>query len=76
MSKVIIAAGAGLKKLYIAFGGDSLIVQKEDEVLLEVQCHKIDAVLIFGNVQFTTQAEKLASVIQGNNSYTSFMLEI
>jgi CRISPR-associated protein Cas1 len=36
--------------------GDRLIVQKEDEVLLEVQCHKIDAVLIFGNVQFTTQA--------------------
>jgi CRISPR-associated protein Cas1 len=36
--------------------GDRLIVHKEDEVLLEVQCHKIDAVLIFGNVQFTTQA--------------------
>lgn len=36
--------------------GDRLIVQKEDEVLLDVQCHKIDAVLIFGNVQFTTQA--------------------
>lgn len=36
--------------------GDRLIVQKEDEILLDVQCHKIDAVLIFGNVQFTTQA--------------------
>ncbi len=36
--------------------GDRLIVQKDDETLLEVQCHKIDAVLIFGNVQFTTQA--------------------
>src|SRR3990167_6507194 len=36
--------------------GDRLIVQKDDEILLEVQCHKIDAVLIFGNVQFTTQA--------------------
>ncbi|HQU32623.1 MAG: CRISPR-associated endonuclease Cas1 [Planctomycetia bacterium] len=36
--------------------GDRLIVQKGEEILLEVQCHKIDAVLIFGNVQFTTQA--------------------
>lgn len=36
--------------------GDRLIVQKDDETLLEVQCHKIDAVLVFGNVQFTTQA--------------------
>lgn len=36
--------------------GDRLIVQKDDKILLEVQCHKIDAVLIFGNVQFTTQA--------------------
>lgn len=35
--------------------GDRLIVQKDNEILLEVQCHKIDAVLIFGNVQFTTQ---------------------
>ncbi len=35
--------------------GDRLIIQKGDEILLEVQCHKIDAVLIFGNVQFTTQ---------------------
>ena len=31
-------------------------MEKDDEVLLDVQCHKIDAVLIFGNVQFTTQA--------------------
>jgi CRISPR-associated protein Cas1 len=36
--------------------GDRLIVQKGDDILLDVQCHKIDAVLIFGNVQFTTQA--------------------
>lgn len=36
--------------------GDRLVVQKDDEVLLDVQCSKIDAVLIFGNVQFTTQA--------------------
>ncbi len=36
--------------------GDRLLVQKEDAVLLDVPCHTIDAVLIFGNVQFTTQA--------------------
>ena len=36
--------------------GDRLIVEKEKECLLDVECHKIDAVLIFGNVQFTTQA--------------------
>ncbi len=36
--------------------GDRLVVQKDDEVLLDVQCSKVDAVLIFGNVQFTTQA--------------------
>lgn len=36
--------------------GDRLIVEKDDQVLLDVQCHKIDAVLIFGNIQFTTQA--------------------
>ncbi len=35
--------------------GDRLIVQKDDEVLLDVQCNKINAVLIFGNVQVTTQ---------------------
>lgn len=36
--------------------GDRLIVEKDSAVLLDVECHKIDAVLIFGNVQFTTQA--------------------
>lgn len=36
--------------------GNRLIVQKDNTVLLDVQCHKVDAVLIFGNVQFTTQA--------------------
>ncbi|MBI4765582.1 MAG: CRISPR-associated endonuclease Cas1 [Deltaproteobacteria bacterium] len=43
--------GSVLKKT-----GDRIIVQKEDEVLLDVPCNKIEAVLIFGNVQFTTQA--------------------
>ncbi len=36
--------------------GDRLIVQKDKEVLLDIQCNKIDAVLVFGNVQITTQA--------------------
>lgn len=36
--------------------GNRLILEKDDKILLDVQCHKIDAVLIFGNVQFTTQA--------------------
>lgn len=36
--------------------GDRLIVEKDDKILLDVQCHKINAVLLFGNVQFTTQA--------------------
>lgn len=36
--------------------GDRLIVQKDKTLLLDIQCHKIDTVLIFGNVQFTTQA--------------------
>ncbi len=35
--------------------GQRLVVQKDKEILLDVQCHSIDAVLIFGNVQFTTQ---------------------
>lgn len=36
--------------------GNRLLLEKKGETLLDVQCHKIDAVLIFGNVQFTTQA--------------------
>lgn len=36
--------------------GNRLIVRKDDEVLLDVQCSKIDSILIFGNVQFTTQS--------------------
>lgn len=36
--------------------GDRLVVEKDRKVLLEVPCLKLDAVLLFGNVQFTTQA--------------------
>ena len=43
--------GAVLRKT-----GDRLIVEKDAEVLLDVPCDNLDAVLIFGNIQFTTQA--------------------
>jgi CRISP-associated protein Cas1 len=36
--------------------GDRLIVEKDHEVLAEIPCLKLEAVLIYGNVQFTTQA--------------------
>jgi CRISPR-associated protein Cas1 len=36
--------------------GDRLIVEKDHTVLMEVPCLKLDAVLIYGNVQITTQA--------------------
>ena len=36
--------------------GDRLLVEKEDEVLLDLPYHKLETVLLFGNVQVTTQA--------------------
>lgn len=36
--------------------GNRLLVEKDEEILLDVPCDKIDAVLIFGNVQVTTQS--------------------
>ncbi len=36
--------------------GDRIIVEKDDTVLLDVPCHKVDSVLIFGAVQVTIQA--------------------
>jgi len=42
--------GAVLRKT-----GDRVVVEKDDKTLLDVQCSQIDAVLLFGNVQFTTQ---------------------
>jgi CRISPR-associated protein Cas1 len=36
--------------------GERLVVEKNRQVLLEISCHKLDAILIFGNVQVTTQA--------------------
>ncbi len=36
--------------------GDRIILEKDDKVLLDVPCHKVDSVLIFGAVQVTIQA--------------------
>lgn len=36
--------------------GDRVFVEKDDQVLLEVPCLKLESVFLFGNVQVTTQA--------------------
>jgi CRISPR-associated protein Cas1 len=36
--------------------GDRLLIEKDDEILLDVPYHKLQTVLLFGNVQVTTQA--------------------
>ncbi len=36
--------------------GDRIVLEKDEKVLLDVPCHKVDAVLIFGAVQVTIQA--------------------
>ncbi|WP_419662240.1 Cas1: CRISPR-associated endonuclease, Cas1 [Desulfosarcina variabilis str. Montpellier] len=46
--------GAVLKKT-----GQRLIVEKDDQKLLDIPAAKIEGVMIFGNVQFTTQAVQL-----------------
>jgi CRISPR-associated protein Cas1 len=46
--------GAVLKKT-----GERLVVEKDDETLLDIPASKVEGVLIFGNVQFTTQAVQL-----------------
>jgi CRISPR-associated protein Cas1 len=43
--------GAVLRK-----AGDRFLVDKDDEVLLDLPYHKLENVLLFGNVQVTTQA--------------------
>ena len=43
--------GSSLKK-----SGERLIVEKEGQELLEIQCFKVDTVMVFGNIQITTQA--------------------
>lgn len=43
--------GSVLRKI-----GDRFVVEKEDTILLDVPYHKLEAVLLFGNIQITTQA--------------------
>jgi CRISPR-associated protein Cas1 len=43
--------GAVLRK-----AGDRILVEKEDRVLIDLPYHKLENVIIFGNVQVTTQA--------------------
>src|SRR5580658_8029288 len=43
--------GAGPRK-----AGDRFLVERDDEVLLDLPYHKLETVLLFGNVQVTTQA--------------------
>ncbi len=38
--------------------GERIIVEKEGKELLEIECFKLDTLLLFGNVQFTTQAAR------------------
>jgi len=43
--------GAVLRKT-----GERLIVEKEDQELLEIECFKVDTIFVFGNVHVTTPA--------------------
>jgi len=43
--------GSVLRKI-----GNRLIVEKEETILLDVPYHKLEVVLLFGNIQVTTQA--------------------
>lgn len=47
-----------------------LVVKKDDEILLEVPEFKVDQVLIFGNIQITTQA---MAFLLDNDISTSFL---
>jgi CRISP-associated protein Cas1 len=57
--------GAVLRK-----AGDRFLVDKDDEVLLDLPYHKLENVLLFGNVQVTTQA--LAELLEKGVSLSLF----
>jgi CRISPR-associated protein Cas1 len=50
--------------------GDRLLVEKEDELLLDIPYHKLEAILLFGNVQVTTQA--MAELLEKGVSLSLF----
>lgn len=47
---------------YLRKTSKRLVVEKDDKVLLEVPEFKVDQVLVFGNVQITTQALSFLTV--------------
>ena len=47
-----------------------MLVEKEDEVVLDMPYHKLEAVLLFGNVQVTTQA--MAELLEKGVSLSFF----
>lgn len=53
-SLYIIEQGATLKK-----EGMELVVEKDSQILTTVESHRLDCVLLFGNIQVTTQTLKL-----------------
>lgn len=54
----LIEQGSVLRKM-----GNRLVVEKDDAILLDTPYHKLEAILIFGNVQVTTQA--IAELLEG-----------
>lgn len=50
--------------------GDRFLVEKDDEVLLDLPYHKLDTVLLFGNIQVTTQA--LAELLEKSVNLSLF----
>jgi CRISPR-associated protein Cas1 len=53
-SLYIIEQGASLKK-----EGLEIIVEKDSKVLSAIETHRLDSILLFGNIQVTTQALRL-----------------
>jgi CRISP-associated protein Cas1 len=50
--------------------GDRFLIEKDDEVLLDLPYHKLETVLLFGNIQVTTQA--LAELLEKGVSLSLF----
>jgi CRISPR-associated protein Cas1 len=61
----VVEQGATLHK-----EGERLVVRKEEQVLLSLPVFKVDAVLLFGNVQITTQA---VAALLANGVEVSFL---
>jgi len=44
---------------YLRKAGNQIIVEKKGETLIKISAHRVNNVLLYGNIQFTTQALKL-----------------